>query len=157
MMTIRNLDMCRYNFADYLMLYLTINCAPKIHHNTTQVLIDRLINRSLYWLAFEICKYMNLTQSHAANRVFVHWASQLVWYGMVWYGMVWRNIVKFLIIDNSYMVLVKYYMNLSFHAFYWTYATQVSKSDVDDDVIAETIIAKIGDTKGTIPILLCRA
>ena len=42
------------------------------------MLIDRLINRSIYWLAFEICKFLKLNDSTATNRVLVHWASSMV-------------------------------------------------------------------------------
>lgn len=43
-----------------------------------ETLIDRLINRGIYWLAFEICKYLKLSDSTATNRVLVHWASSMV-------------------------------------------------------------------------------
>lgn len=43
-----------------------------------QVLIDRLINRGLHWLAHEVCRYLRLENSKAKNRVLVHWARNLV-------------------------------------------------------------------------------
>jgi hypothetical protein len=43
-----------------------------------QVVIDRLIARNVFWLAYEICKYLRLDGRKATNRVLVHWAKQLV-------------------------------------------------------------------------------
>eukprot|EP00041_Stephanoeca_diplocostata_P031359 m.975716 g.975716 ORF g.975716 m.975716 type:complete len:861 (+) comp23942_c1_seq8:368-2950(+) len=43
-----------------------------------EVIIDRLIARDVFWLAFEICKYLKLTGSKSTNRVLEHWACRLV-------------------------------------------------------------------------------
>lgn len=43
-----------------------------------EVLIDRLVNRGVYWLAHEICRFMKLESTRAVNRVLVHWASTVV-------------------------------------------------------------------------------
>ena len=91
-----------------------------------QVLIDRLINRSNYWLAFEICKYLKLNDSTATNRVLVHWASSMV-------------IAVGCLVIISGLTLV-----------------QVMKQNAEDEAVAQTIIQKIGDTKGLrVEILVC--
>eukprot|EP00051_Salpingoeca_urceolata_P027676 m.482711 g.482711 ORF g.482711 m.482711 type:complete len:836 (-) comp22644_c0_seq1:37-2544(-) len=78
---------------------------PLTHRQLTnlslEVVIDRLIARGVYWLAYEVCKYLKLEDSKATNRVLVHWASSLI-----------QNHVA------------------------------------DDDVIAQTIIDKLGNSKG---------
>eukprot|EP00039_Didymoeca_costata_P016266 m.287847 g.287847 ORF g.287847 m.287847 type:complete len:856 (+) comp16368_c0_seq11:226-2793(+) len=45
---------------------------------TTEALIDRLIARNIFWLAYLICDYLKLTDSHTTNRVLVYWASSMV-------------------------------------------------------------------------------
>eukprot|EP00038_Savillea_parva_P008583 m.177865 g.177865 ORF g.177865 m.177865 type:complete len:861 (-) comp14437_c0_seq1:84-2666(-) len=45
---------------------------------TTEVIIDRLIARDKFWLAYEICGYLKLTGTKSACRVLEHWASKLV-------------------------------------------------------------------------------
>ena len=45
---------------------------------TVEVLVDRLINRGVYWLAFEICRYLKLEGTQATSRVLVHWASSMI-------------------------------------------------------------------------------
>lgn len=45
---------------------------------TIEVLIDRLIARNIFWLAFEICNYRKLTGATATNRVLIHWARTMV-------------------------------------------------------------------------------
>merc|ERR1719201_1336139 len=47
-------------------------------HMTLEVLIDRLVNRGVYWLAHEICRFMKLESARAVNRVLVHWASTVI-------------------------------------------------------------------------------
>ena len=45
---------------------------------TTEVVIDRLIARDKFWLAYEICGYLKLTGTKSTCRVLEHWASRLV-------------------------------------------------------------------------------
>lgn len=45
---------------------------------TVEVLVDRLINRGIYWLAYEICQYLKLEGTQATSRVLVHWASSTI-------------------------------------------------------------------------------
>lgn len=43
-----------------------------------RVLVDRLIARGLYWLAYEICKYLKLEGQAETRRVLVQWACSQV-------------------------------------------------------------------------------
>lgn len=43
-----------------------------------EVLIDRLIDRGLHWLAHEVCRFLRLDNSKAKNRVLVHWARNMI-------------------------------------------------------------------------------
>lgn len=45
---------------------------------TTEVIIDRLIARDKFWLAYEICGYLKLTGTKSTCRVLENWASKLV-------------------------------------------------------------------------------
>lgn len=45
---------------------------------TLEVLIDRLVARNVFWLAYLICDYLKLNNDRATNRVLVHWAGQMV-------------------------------------------------------------------------------
>ena len=38
------------------------------------VLIDRLVHRRLFHLAFQICKYLKISQEKGASRILSHWA-----------------------------------------------------------------------------------
>lgn len=49
----------------------------QLNQLTIKVLIDRLIARNVFWLAFLICDYLKLTDAHTTNRVLVHWASSM--------------------------------------------------------------------------------
>jgi hypothetical protein len=44
---------------------------------TTEVIIDRLIARDKFWLAYEICGYLKLTGTKSTCRVLEHWASKV--------------------------------------------------------------------------------
>jgi len=45
---------------------------------TLEVLIDRLVARNVFWLAYLICDYLKLNNDRATNRVLVHWAGQMI-------------------------------------------------------------------------------
>jgi hypothetical protein len=45
---------------------------------TVEALVDRLIARGVFWLAFEVCRYLKLRGRSATNRVLVHWAGKMV-------------------------------------------------------------------------------
>ena len=51
--------------------------ARQLNQLSIKVLIDRLIARNIFWLAFLICDYLKLTDTHTTNRVLVHWASSM--------------------------------------------------------------------------------
>ena len=57
---------------------LTILCC-RLNHLTLEVLIDRLMMRKLFWLAFEICKYLKMPGDNGVNKVLSTWACDKVY------------------------------------------------------------------------------
>jgi hypothetical protein len=53
-------------------------CKKRYEVMTLKVLIDRLVARNIFWLAFLICDYLKLADPAATNRVLVHWAASMV-------------------------------------------------------------------------------
>eukprot|EP00911_Craspedida_sp_UC1_P002587 UC1_evm5s1915 len=98
------IEMCRYlrvlfHVRDYeVAIPLTMR---QFRELTVEVLVDRLIARGIYWLAYEICKFLKLEGTQATSRVLVHWASSMI-----------RN------------------------------------TAAEDEVVADTIIEKLRDTRG---------
>lgn len=138
-----------------------------------QTVIDRLINRGIYWLAFEICSYMKLHDTDATKRVLVHWASSLVSIVCILFAVKSasrdvvslderRNSVMFHFLSSisnlmrclftrwSMLLLLPWCVDVCSHVCVCLH--QVSRDGDDDDRVADVIIRKIGHTQGTLHI-----
>ncbi|PSN30635.1 Vacuolar protein sorting-associated protein 16 [Blattella germanica] len=62
------------SFIAFMLKILTLTTIIRMHHLTTQVLLDRLVLRRHYYLAIQIAKYLKLPYNEGSSRILAHWA-----------------------------------------------------------------------------------